>query len=79
MLFCLVVQNHGNILLTVFVDHEIVLDDVTLPDLDDFLEESLRVVDLSRKLEQVSHVEVALAEEDALRTMLDALLIDACG
>ena len=65
--------------MTIFVDHEIVLDDVTLPDLDDFLEESFRVVDLSRELEQVSHVEVALAEEDALRTMLDALLIDACS
>ena len=79
MLLCLVVENHWNFRLSILIDHEVVLDDVILPDLNDFLEESLCVVDLSRKLEQMSHVEVALAEEDALRAMLDALLIDACS
>ena len=65
--------------LSILIDHEVILDDVILPDLNDFLEESLCVMSLSRKLEQMAHVEVALAEVDALWAMLDALLIDACS
>ena len=39
MLLCLVVENHWNFRLSILIDHEVVLDDVILPDLNDFLEE----------------------------------------
>ena len=48
-----------------------------LPDLNDLLKEGLCVDELAALLEQLSHVEVALAEVDALGSMLHALLVDA--
>ena len=76
MLFCLVVENHWDLRLSILTAHEVVLYDVILPDLNELLKYSLRVVNLSRKLKQMSQVEVALAKEDALWAMLNALLID---
>ena len=76
MLFCLVIENHWDLSLSILIAHEVVLYDVILPDINELLKYSLRVVNLSRKLKQMSQMEVALAEEDALWAMLNALLID---
>ena len=58
-------------------DHQVVLDDVVLPNGDDLAEEGLSVLTVARQLEQLPHVEVALAQVDALRPVLLALLVDA--
>ena len=80
VLLCLVVQDHGDLNLVVLGhDHQVVLDDVVLPDLNNLLEESLCVHKLSALLEELSHVEVAFAEVDALWPMLHALLVNAAG
>lgn len=77
MLLSLVVKDEGDLDLVVFGDGEIVFDDEVPPDLDDLLEKGLRVISLSRLLEELSHVEVARAHIDALWAKLNALLVDA--
>ena len=50
-----------------------------LPNLNNLLEESFRIDKLAALLEKLSHVEIALAEVDALWTMLHTLLVNAAS
>ena len=76
MLLCLVVSDERDLDLVVLGNGQVILNNEALPDLDDLLEERLGVDELSRLLEQLAHVEVAGAHVDALRAILDALLVD---
>jgi len=65
VLLGLVVQNEGDLNLVVLShDHQVVLDDVVLPDLHDLLKEGLGIDELSGLLEELSHVEITLAKVD---------------
>ena len=66
-------------LAVVIRDHEIVLNDVVLPDLHNLRVESLSVVDLAHRREELAHVKVAFAQVDRLWAMLLALLVDAAS
>ena len=73
---CLLVEDKGNLVLSVLHHEQVVFDDEILPDLNDLLEESLRVLKLARLLKQQSHVVVALAEVDVFGAVLLALHVD---
>lgn len=65
MLLSLVIENHWGVhLIVVLLDHEVVLNDVVLPDLHNLLEESLGALELAHRREERANVEIALAEVD---------------
>jgi hypothetical protein len=55
---------------------EVILNDELLPDLDDFLKEGLRFLDLTLLSEKVTHIVIRAAHTVGLRTMLNALKVD---
>ena len=76
MFLCFVIEDQWDLDLVVFRHGQIVLDDELLPDLNDLLEEGLRVDELTRLLEELTHVEVAWTHVNAFRAILDTLLVD---
>ena len=77
VLLSFVVKDEGDLDLVVLGNGEIVFNDEVSPDLDNLLEKSFRVVQLTRLLEELAHVEVARTHVDALRTELNTLLVDS--
>ena len=77
MFLCFIIQDRWDFVILFDLDgDDIVVNDETLPDPNNLLEESLGVDKLSGSLEKLSHVEITLAKVDALWTVLHALLID---
>ena len=77
---CLVIEDRRDIVTTIISWHYVsALDYKSLPDLNDLLEEGLGIDQLPWRLEELAHVEIALAQVDALRTMFHTFLIDSSG
>ena len=80
MLFSFVVKDHWDAIVhLVVVCHyqQVVLDNMVLPNLYNFLEESFGARKITHLLEELAHVVVALAKVDRLGTMFSALLVNA--